>query len=260
VSKDYTVSQQYSQRGSKVIFYSYNGKEHIRITGYDGGDDVWYDGKVVDKKPKSVNGNEECYVYLFQDESGLWKTFVQLFEIYDITKSRTIPIRFLVHQTDLNGEFQTGRILEDISSNTGDHYAQEPGNNLRKTISQIKQDFPNLKYNRDDKGYNINSAAEDRDFTSFYFKNGVLVGEYTYIFDYSRSSYINDLYSSMINNFSKYGGKHYRTTNSGSDVTYFRYSYFTIKLANYGTQLQLYYELNDLNIEISPLVVSHLRK
>ena len=34
-------------------------------------------------------------------------------------------------------------------------WAQEPGNNLRKTISQIRQDFPNLKYNRDDKGYEM---------------------------------------------------------------------------------------------------------
>lgn len=139
-------------------------------------------------------------------------------------------------------------------------YAQEPGNNLRKTFSQIQQEFPNLKYNRDDKGYKIyNSAAEDRDFTSFYFKNGMLVGEYTYIFDYVGSSYINDLYHSLINNFAKYGGKHYRTTNSGYDITYFRYSYFTVKFANYGDQLQIYYELNGLNINLSPLIGRHLR-
>lgn len=139
-------------------------------------------------------------------------------------------------------------------------YAQEPGNNLRKTISQIRQEFPNLKYNRNDKGYDMyNSAAEDRDFTSFYFKNGILVGEYTYIFDYSGSSYIHDLYHSLINTFAKYGGKHYRTTSSGYDITYFRYSYFTVKFANYGNQLQIYYELNGLNIEISSLVERHLR-
>lgn len=139
-------------------------------------------------------------------------------------------------------------------------YAQEPGNILRKTISQIRQEFPNLKYNRNDKGYDMyNSAAEDRDFTSFYFKNGILVGEYTYIFDYSGSSYIHDLYHSLINTFAKYGGKHYRTTSSGYDITYFRYSYFTVKFANYGNQLQIYYELNGLNIEISSLVERHLR-
>lgn len=139
-------------------------------------------------------------------------------------------------------------------------WAQEPGNNLRKTISQIRQEFPNLKYNRDDKGYEMyNSAAEGQDFTSFYFKNGILVGEYTYIFDYSGTSYIHDLYYSLINTFAKYGGKHYRTTNSGYDITYFRYSYFTVKFANYGTQLQIYYELNGLNINLSPLIVHHLR-
>ena len=95
-------------------------------------------------------------------------------------------------------------------------YAQEPGNNLRKTISQIRQEFPNLKYNRNDKGYDMyNSAAEDRDFTSFYFKNGILVGEYTYIFDYSGSSYIHDLYHSLINTEGNNRGSICRTFASG---------------------------------------------
>ena len=115
VNKDYKVSKPYSQRGSKVVFYIPNGEERIRITGYDGEDKIWYDGKVVDKKPKTTNGNEECYVYLFLDESGMGKSFIQLFEIYDVTKSRSIPIRFLVHKTDLNGNFQAGMILEDIA-------------------------------------------------------------------------------------------------------------------------------------------------
>lgn len=115
VSNNYNTSRSYSQRGSKVVYYTCGGKEYIRITGYDGGDKIWYEGKVVDKKPKSINGNEECYVYLFLNENSTWKSFIQLFEIYDITKSKSTPIRFLVHQSDLNGNFQTGRILEDIS-------------------------------------------------------------------------------------------------------------------------------------------------
>lgn len=115
VDSNYNVSKLYSQRGSKVTFYTHDRKEYIKITGYDGGDKIWYDGKIVDKKPKSTNGNEECYVYLFFDELGKGRSFIQLFEIYDITKNRSIPIRFIVHQTDQNGNFQTGRILEDIS-------------------------------------------------------------------------------------------------------------------------------------------------
>lgn len=138
--------------------------------------------------------------------------------------------------------------------------AQEPGSNLHKTISQIQQEFPNLKYNRDDKEYKVyNSDAEGEDFTSFYFKNGVLVGEYTYIFDYNGSAFINNLYYSLINTFAKNRGKHYRTTSSDYDITYFRYSYFTVKFANYGTQLQIFYELNGLNINLSPLIERHLR-
>lgn len=138
--------------------------------------------------------------------------------------------------------------------------AQEPGNNLHKTLAQIQQRFSNLQYNREKDGYLLyNSPGKDRDFTCFYFSSGRVVGEYTYIFDYSDSGYITDLYNSLLNSFAKCGGKHWRSKNPKYDITYFRYSYFTIKVANYGDQLQLYYELNDLNIEISPLVVRHLR-
>ena len=139
-------------------------------------------------------------------------------------------------------------------------FAQKPGSNLHKTLAQIQQQFPNLQYGREKNGYLLyKSPGEGSDITWFYFSSGRVVGEYTYIFDYSDSGYITDLYKSLLNSFSKYGGKHWRTTSSSYDITYFRYSYFTIKVANYGDQLQLYYELNDLNIEISPLVVRHLR-
>lgn len=55
-------------------------------------------------------------------------------------------------------------------------FAQEPGNNLRKTLEHIQQRFPNTFYLREDKrGYNVyKSNGEDRDFTCFYFKNGLL--------------------------------------------------------------------------------------
>ena len=139
-------------------------------------------------------------------------------------------------------------------------FAQEPGNNLRKTLAQIQQRFPNLQYNREKDGYLLyNSPGEGQDFTCFYFSSGRVVGEYTYIFDYSDSGYITDLYNSLLNSFAKCGGKHWRSKDSKYDITYFRYSYFTIKVANYGDQLQLEYELNGLNINISPLVERHLR-
>ena len=137
-------------------------------------------------------------------------------------------------------------------------YAQEPGNNLRKTLAQLKQSFPNVFYLQNEKGYNVyKSDGDDRDFTCFYLNNDRVVGEYTYIFSYN-TLFIRDLYYSLLNRFASYGGKHWKTT-SGYDITYFRYSYFTVKVANYGDQLQLYYELNGLNIEISPLVERHLR-
>lgn len=133
-------------------------------------------------------------------------------------------------------------------------FAQEPGNNLRKTISQIQQNFPNLKYSREDKGYNVYlSASDGEDFTSFYFSNGRLVGEYTYIFDYSGSGYITDMYNSLISDFAKYGSRHKRSTSSSYDITFFYYSDFIVKIANYHTQLQIYYELNGYHININAL-------
>ena len=86
-------------------------------------------------------------------------------------------------------------------------FSQEPGNNLGKTVAQIQQGFPNLKSQGDDKGYKVyKSSADGDDFTSFYFSNGRLVGEYTYIFDYSDSGYIRDLYNSLFNSFANKGG------------------------------------------------------
>ena len=133
-------------------------------------------------------------------------------------------------------------------------FAQSPGNNLGKSLAQIQQGFPNLKPQGDDKGYKVyKSSAEGDDFTVFYFSNGRLVGEYTYIFDYSGSGYINDLYSSLFNSFVQKGAKHKRSTNSGYDVTFFFFPDFTIKIANYNTQLQLYYEKNGLYIKFNAL-------
>ena len=105
-----------------------------------------------------------------------------------------------------------------------------------------------------DKGYNVYlSAGDDEDFTSFYFSDGRLVGEYTYIFDYSGSGYITDLYNSLINSFAKFGSRHKRSTSSGYDITFFYYSDFIVKIANYRTQLQIYYELNGYHININAL-------
>ena len=129
---------------------------------------------------------------------------------------------------------------------------QEPGNNLGKSLAQIQRSFPNLKPQVDDNGYKVyKSSADGDDFTSFYFSNGRLVGEYTYIFDYSGSSYISDLYFSLLKSFGKTGVKHKRSTSSGYDVTFFFFPNFIVKIANYRNQLQIYYELNGLYIKFN---------
>lgn len=132
--------------------------------------------------------------------------------------------------------------------------AQEPANNLHKTIAQIQQAFPNLKFSKEDRGYSVyNSSGDDKDFTCFYFSNGRLVGEYTYMFDYSGSTFITDLYQSLLNSFAKYGSRKRRNVSSSYDVTFFYFPDFIVKIANYHTQIQIYYELNGYQININAL-------
>lgn len=134
-------------------------------------------------------------------------------------------------------------------------FAQEPGNNLGKSIAQIKQNFPNLIYSRIDKGYEVyKSKGEDEDFTSFYFSNGRLVSEETFIFDdTSNGNYINHLYSSLALKLLNFNGKVKRRRYSDSDITFFYFSDFIIKVANYRNQLQILYELKGYNINITAL-------
>ena len=39
--------------------------------------------------------------------------------------------------------------------------AQEPGNNLGKSIAQIQSSFPNLRYLREEKGYQIGLISKE---------------------------------------------------------------------------------------------------
>lgn len=73
------------------------------------------------------------------------------------------------------------------------------------------------------------------------------------MFDYSGSRFITDLYDSLLKNFAKYDVKRKRNTSSDYDVTFFYFPNFIVKIANYNTQLQIYYELNGLYININAL-------
>lgn len=133
-------------------------------------------------------------------------------------------------------------------------YSQTPGNNLGKSLSQIKQSFPNLVYLHQKNGYDCyKSAGDDDDFTCFTFDNNKLVGEYTYIFDYMSDRYITDLYNSLYKSFSKTNARQKRSRSGTYDITFFYYSDFIVKIANYGNQLQLFYELKGYNIEFNAL-------
>lgn len=133
-------------------------------------------------------------------------------------------------------------------------YSQGVGNNLHKSLGQIRQAFPNLVYLQKEKGYDVyKSAGEDGDFTCFYLEDGIVVGEYTYIFDYLSDNFIANLYKSLLNSFAKTNAVHKRNKSGQYDITYFYYSDYIVKIANYGDQLQLYYELDGYNINLNAL-------
>ncbi len=133
-------------------------------------------------------------------------------------------------------------------------YSQRAGNNLHKSLDQIQQAFPNLVYWQKEKGYDVyKSVGEDDDFICFYLENGIVVGEYIYIFDYLSDDFITNLYNSLLNSFAKTNALNKRKKYERCDVTYFYYSGYIVRIANFGNQLQLYYELDGYNINLNKL-------
>ncbi len=97
----------------KIAFAELDGTEYIAITS---GNNGLHFGKVLHKKEAEGMGNESGFVYLFQSEHNGKNVIVQLFEIYDMQKSKSTPIRFFTSIQPDGYSVLGGESYEDISS------------------------------------------------------------------------------------------------------------------------------------------------
>lgn len=107
-------------------------------------------------------------------------------------------------------------------------FAQEPGNNLRKSLNEMKQKFPELRYIKtDQKGDEYEDGyPEDGIATFFYFRNGYVIEEAMIIQGTNGFPY--DWYSTQVNAF-KSKNNYIRYIPKPGHIT-FIYSYFKIEL------------------------------
>ena len=107
-------------------------------------------------------------------------------------------------------------------------YAQETGNNLGKSLSEMKLKFPELRYIKtDQKGDEYEDGyPQDGIATFFYFRNGYVIEEAMIIQDTNDFPY--DWYKAQVNAFKSKGNYLRYIPESGH--TTFVYSYFNIEL------------------------------
>jgi hypothetical protein len=99
-------------------------------------------------------------------------------------------------------------------------FAQEPGNNLRKTIPQLRQSFPDLIVWGYERGGIQNYKSPEADIL-FETKNGIVIAEFA-SFE-GEDGYLQGLYQSLLKSFSK-NAKTYRWGGNKNSISFF-YSY-----------------------------------
>jgi len=126
-------------------------------------------------------------------------------------------------------------------------YAQEPKNNLRKTIVQLRQDFPDLVENGISNGYKRYKSPK----AEVYFNtmDGIVTEESTYIFE--DGNFLQDYYNSLLNSFSKSTDERDRRRGETYDITSFYYSYFRVKISlYYNSHIAIEYCLNEHSTDL----------
>lgn len=108
-------------------------------------------------------------------------------------------------------------------------FSQEPKNNLRKSVEQLRKDFPDL-IKTEDKG-NVTSYKSPQADVYFKVTNNKVTNEYMYIFD--DNDFLYDLYISLCNSFKKGEDWHRIRTGETYHITKFFYSYFVVKISYY---------------------------
>lgn len=119
-------------------------------------------------------------------------------------------------------------------------FAQEPGNNLLKTIPELRQSFPDLVvwgYERSGIQDYKSPGAE----VLFETKSGIVITEFA-MFD-GEDGYLRGLYRELLNSFSK-NAKHYLWGSDKRSISFF-YSYFHVYISYKPYEnVSITYELN----------------
>jgi hypothetical protein len=119
-------------------------------------------------------------------------------------------------------------------------FAQEPGNNLRKTIPQLRQSFPDLIVWGYERGGIQNYKSPEADIL-FETKNGIVIAEFASI--EGEDGYLQGLYQSLLKSFSK-NAKTYRWGGNKNSISFF-YSYFHVYISYTPNEsVSISYDLN----------------
>lgn len=94
--------------GGIILFADAERQEYISITI---GDKETYTGIVHSKKQESINSRTRMTVYLVIQEFNGHKVPLQIFEVYDLTKSSSIPNDFMVSICSVT----TGEVIQSQS-------------------------------------------------------------------------------------------------------------------------------------------------
>jgi hypothetical protein len=119
-------------------------------------------------------------------------------------------------------------------------FVQEPGNNLRKTIPQLRQSFPDLIVWGYERGGIQNYKSPEADIL-FETKNGIVIAEFA-SFE-GEDGYLQGLYQSLLKSFSK-NAKTYRWGGNKNSISFF-YSYFHVYISYTPNEsVSISYDLN----------------
>lgn len=118
--------------------------------------------------------------------------------------------------------------------------AQEPGNNLRKTVTELRRSFPDLVvWGYERSGIQDYKSPEAN--ILFETKKGIVITEFT-TFE-GDNKFLKDLFNALVDSFSV-KAKHYLWCNDRNSISFF-YSYFSVYISYHPYEsVSITYELN----------------
>lgn len=102
----------------------------------------------------------------------------------------------------------------------------EPGNNLGKSLSQMRAEFPDIQYEKTIDGEDLYYTGGEEEYLCFGFRYGVLVSESMYIS--GDINFRNELFRALTRSFNQ---TPFIDCGTGEDVWVYNYSTFKVTIA-----------------------------